>query len=383
MEFNYIRIEGESTEDKYGFFKLFFDANENQLLHYYEPDLGLFAVESPMVIERALMGGYRPVAFVMIDSLADEMCARFAELAEGYYITSNNKHSEESSIDKTSDNKRFEESSIDKTSDNKQFEESSIPVYIADYETIASLTGVNITRGVLALMKRQEMPDIRELLRDCHRIAVFDDVENPTNVGAMFRSAAALGIEAVVLTGSSSDPLYRRASRVSVGTVFQIPWIKLKKNKKSSDKAMGESDKVIVPSDKAMGESDKVIVPSDKAMGESDKVTDRSDKMMGEEASNSVMLNNPDDGISCYIDILHALGFKTAAMALSDNSVSIRDERLKSEEKLAIILGNEGFGLSEEVIEASDYVVKIPMKNNVDSLNVAAASSVVFWELAN
>ena len=118
-------------------------------------------------------------------------------------------------------------------------------------------------------------------------------------------------------------------------------------------------------------------------MGESDKVTDRSDKMMGEEASNSVMLNNSDDGISCYIDILHALGFKTAAMALSDNSVSIRDERLKSEEKLAIILGNEGFGLSDEVIEASDYVVKIPMKNNVDSLNVAAASSVVFWELAN
>lgn len=355
MEFNYIRIDGESTEDKYGFFKLFFDANENQLLHFYEPDLGLFAVESPMVIERALMGGYRPVAFVMIDSLADEMCARFAELAEEYYITSNNKHSEESSIDKKSDNKRFEE--------------SSIPVYIADYETIAGLTGVNITRGVLALMKRQEMPDIRELLRDCHRIAVFDDVENPTNVGAMFRSAAALGIEAVVLTGSSSDPLYRRASRVSVGTVFQIPWIKLRKNKKSSDKVMGESD--------------KVIVPSDKAMGESDKVTDRSDKMMGEEASNSVMLNNPDDGISCYIDILHALGFKTAAMALSDNSVSIRDERLKSEEKLAIILGNEGFGLSDEVIEASDYVVKIPMKNNVDSLNVAAASSVVFWELAN
>ena len=257
MEFNYISIDGKSTEDKYGFFKLFFDANENQLLHYYEPDLGLFAVESPMVIERALMGGYRPVAFVMIDSLADEMCARFAELAEEYYITSNNKHSEESSIDKTSDNKHSKE--------------ASIPVYIADYETIADLTGVNITRGVLALMKRQEMPDIRELLRDCHRIAVFDDVENPTNVGAMFRSAAALGIEAVVLTGSSSDPLYRRASRVSVGTVFQIPWIKLKKNKKSSDKVMGESDKVIVPSDKAMGESDKVT-------DRSDKVTDRSDK---------------------------------------------------------------------------------------------------------
>jgi rRNA methylases len=179
------------------------------------------------------------------------------------------------------------------------------------------LTGVNISRGVLAMFRRETLPQISEVLQDCRRIAVFDDVENPTNIGAMFRSAAALGIEAVILTGNSSDPLYRRASRVSVGTVFQIPWTRLGNKKNAVN----------------------------------------------------------------YIDILHSLGFKTVAMALSDNSISIRDERLKQEEKLAIILGNEGYGLSGEVISSSDYVVKIPMKNNVDSLNVAAASSVVFWEL--
>lgn len=290
MTFKYIQINDitngkESASQGSTFFELFFDANENRLLHYYEPELGLFVVESPMVIERALMAGYQPAAFVMIDNIADEMCKRFAELA-----------AQTGKKDNTCD--------------------ESIPVYVADYDTIAGLTGINITRGVLAMMKRRTLPDMAELLRDCHHIAVFDDVENPTNVGAMFRSAAALGIEAVILTASSSDPLYRRASRVSVGTVFQVPWTKLAKK---------END---------------------------------------------------------YITTLHELGFKTAAMALSDNSISIRDERLKQEERLAIIMGNEGFGLSDEVIESSDYVVKIPMKNNVDSLNVAAASSIIFWELA-
>ena len=305
MTFKYIQINDitngkESAAQGSTFFELFFDANENQLLHYYEPELGLFVVESPMVIERALMAGYQPAAFVMIDNIADEMCKRFAELAAQAESLSGELGNKD---DEASD--RVNESADDE-----------IPVYVADYDTIAGLTGVNITRGVLAMMKRRALPEMAELLRDCHRIAVFDDVENPTNVGAMFRSAAALGIEAVVLTGSSSDPLYRRASRVSVGTVFQVPWTKL--GKRDND----------------------------------------------------------------YISTLHKLGFKTAAMALSDNSISIRDERLKQEDRLAIIMGNEGFGLSDEVIESSDYVVKIPMKNNVDSLNVAAASSIVFWELA-
>ena len=258
---------------------LYFSMNENQLFHYFEPELGLFVVESPMVIERALMSGYEPRSFVMINSVADEICKKFESMLATFGIA-----------------------------------DSKIPVYVADYETIAGMTGVNITRGVLALMKRKPTPALSEIVSGCRRIAVFDDVENPTNVGAMFRSAAALGIEAIVLTGASSDPLYRRASRVSVGTVFQVPWTKLLK---------GQS----------------------------------------------------------YVDELQSLGFKTAAMALTDDSVSIDDKRLLQEDRLAIILGNEGFGLSEEVINASDYVVKIPMQNNVDSLNVAAASSIAFWEI--
>lgn len=286
MEFDIIRITDEHDAE----LELYFSANETQLLHYYEPELGLFVVESPVVIERALAAGYEVRSFVMIDSLAEEMCERFSSI-----------------IDSASAGKeKRDEGSVGK-----------IPVYVADYETIADLTGVNITRGVLALMKRRELPGLEELVKDYRRIAIFDDVENPTNVGAMFRSAAALGIDAVVLAGASSDPLYRRASRVSVGTVFQLPWTKLSKKDKTLD----------------------------------------------------------------YIQTLHQLGFKTVAMALRDNSIQIDDNRLKSEEKLAIILGNEGVGLSDDVISKSDYVAKIPMKNNVDSLNVAAASSIIFWEL--
>ncbi len=281
MEFDIIRI----TEEHDAELELYFSANETQLLHYYEPELGLFVVESPVVIERALAAGYEVRSFVMIDSLADEMCERFNAIIS--------RHNTGLSSSKP------------------------IPVYVADYETIADMTGVNITRGVLALMKRRELLSLEELVKDYRRIAIFDDVENPTNVGAMFRSAAALGIDAVVLAGASSDPLYRRASRVSVGTVFQLPWTKLSKKDKSMD----------------------------------------------------------------YIQTLHQLGFKTVAMALRDNSIQIDDNKLKSEEKLAIILGNEGVGLSDDVISKSDYVAKIPMKNNVDSLNVAAASSIIFWEL--
>ena len=270
---NYEYINKANTASELG---LYFNTNETQLLHYFEPELGLFVVESPMVIERALAAGYEPVSFVMLESLADTYCKQFGIL------------------------------------------DLPIPVYVGDYDTIAGLTGVNITRGVLALMKRKPLSTLSELVSGFTRIAVFDDVENPTNVGAMFRSAAALGIDAVILTSSSADPLYRRASRVSVGTVFQVPWTKL--DKKSATTA-------------------------------------------------------------AYIKELHELSFKTAAMALTDNSININDPRLKSEEKLAIILGNEGFGLSDKVLEESDYTVKIPMKHNVDSLNVAAASSIVFWEL--
>ena len=274
MKFEKVDIKSENGIREDLMLELYFSMNETQLLHYYEPELGLFVVESPMVIERALSAGYEPVSFVMIDKVADEMCRKFGEMVES---------------------------------------DITVPVYTADYDTIADLTGVNISRGVLALFKRRELPELSDVLSGCRRIAVFDDVENPTNIGAMFRSAAALGIEADVVTGNSSDPLYRRASRVSVGTVFQVPWTKVSKKD--------------------------------------------------------------------YMKRLKELGFKTAAMALNDKSVGIDDPCLKEEEKLAIILGNEGYGLKEEVIESCDHVVKIPMKHNVDSLNVAAAASVVFWEV--
>lgn len=326
MKFEFINIEEKikdstesSTEDSIKNIikdvkelELYFSANETQLLHFYEPELGLFAVESPMVIERALMAGYEPRSFVMIDSVAEEMRQRFSEIIKNAYKTL--------WTHKTEGNKAEENKIEDNKSEDDKDDTNIVPVYVGSYETIAGLTGVNITRGVLSIMKRRTLPELSELAKKYNRIAVFDDVENPTNIGAMFRSAAALGVEAVIIAGSSSDPLYRRASRVSVGTVFQVPWTKL-----------GKRDK-----------------------------TDKS-----------------------YIEELHKMGFKTAAMALSDDSISISDERLKKEEKIALILGNEGVGLSDAVIHASDYVVKIPMKNNVDSLNVAAASSVAFWEIMN
>ncbi len=293
MTFNLINFNEESGMQSIPELELYFSMNEGQLLHYYEPEPGLFVVESPMVIERALAAGYEPQSFVMIDNVAEEMCEKFREIVE--------------------------------TCASCDWDKSkTVPVYVADYETIAGMTGVNITRGVLALLKRREQAALSDVIKGYKRIAVFDDVENPTNIGAMFRSAAALGIEAVVLTGASSDPLYRRASRVSVGTVFQVPWIKLGRKEM---------------------------------------------KTLGIQGA---------DG---YIKVLQEMGFKTAAMALSDNSINIDAPQLKEADKLAIILGNEGFGLVDEVIEASDYVVKIPMQHNVDSLNVAAASSIVFWEV--
>jgi tRNA G18 (ribose-2'-O)-methylase SpoU len=239
-----------------------------------------------MVIERALAAGYEPRSFVMIDSLAEEMCQRFEEIIYEYSPQSL-----------------------------ESYKNEPVPVYVADYETIAGMTGVNITRGVLAIMKRKELPLVSELLDGCRRVAVFDDVENPTNIGAMFRSAAALGIDAVLLVGASSDPLYRRASRVSVGTVFQIPWTY----------------------------------------------------------------------ISSWYDPallqLRSEGFKTVALALSPQAIPINHPALLAEERLIIVLGTEGDGLQQSTIDACDYQAIIPMQRGVDSLNVAAAAAVAFWQL--
>lgn len=250
--------------------------NEAQLLHLYEPDTGVFIAESPIVIERALNAGYSPVS-----------------------ILAERKHIEDKA-------KKIIESC------------GEIPVYTADFDVLTKLTGFKLTRGMLCAMRRLKLPRLDTVCADARRIAVLENVVNPTNIGAVFRSAAALNIDAVILTAACSDPLYRRAVRVSMGTVFQIPWTYL---------------------------------------------TDYKDKTK--------------QGLDC----LHKLGFKTAAMALSDNSISIDDSRLLSEEKLAIVLGAEGDGLDKETIEKCHYTVRIPMAHGVDSLNVAAASAVAFWEL--
>lgn len=250
--------------------------SENQLLHYYEPNGGIFLAESPKVIERALDGGCEPLSF----------------LVEKRQI-------------------QGEEEIFERCPE--------IPIYAAEFDLLTRLTGFKLTRGMLCAMRRPPLPSIEEICKGARRIAVLENVMNPTNVGAIFRSAAALGMDGVLLTPGCSDPLYRRASRVSMGTVFQIPWTFF-------------------------------------------------------DAKNAKW---PEDGM----ESLRRLGFQTAAMALRDDSVSIADPGLAKEEKLAIILGTEGDGLAAATIADCDYTVRIPMAHGVDSLNVAAASAVAFWEL--
>ena len=251
--------------------------SEVQLLRFHEPDLGLFIAESPKVITRALDAGCEPVSFLVerkhILGEAKEVLSRCPE----------------------------------------------IPVYTADLEVLTKLTGFQLTRGVLCAMRRPKLPSVEEVCNKARRIAILENVMNPTNVGAIFRSAAALNMDAVLLTPGCSNPLYRRAIRVSMGTVFQIPW---------------------------------TYICEDSA-------------------------DWPQEGIQH----LKNMGFKTAAMALSDNSISIENPQLLAEEKLAIILGTEGDGLAASTIADCDYTVKIPMSHGVDSLNVAAASAVAFWQL--
>ena len=251
---------------------------EAQLLNKDKPEDGLFIAESPKVIERALNAGYEPVSILIekkhIEGEGKDILAR----CEG------------------------------------------IPVYTAEYEILVKLTGFALTRGMLCAMRRRELPTMKEVCKGAKRIAILEDVMNPTNIGAIFRSAAALNMDAVLLTGGCSNPFYRRASRVSMGTVFQIPWTFINKE-----------------------------------------------------------MSWPEEGMEC----LKKMGFKTAAMALEEDSVSIDDEALMSEEKLAIILGTEGDGLATKTIADCDYTVMIPMAHGVDSLNVAAASAVAFWQLGN
>ena len=251
---------------------------EAQLLNKDHPEDGLFIAESPKVISRALDGGYEPVSVLVEKKQVLEDAETIAVLGKC----------------------------------------GNVPVYTAEFEVLTKLTGFKLTRGMLCAMKRRRLPGLQEICNGCDRIAVLENVMNPTNVGAIFRSAAALHMDAVILTGGCSNPLYRRASRVSMGTVFQIPWTFV---------------------------------------------------------DNSVIW--PEEGMK----ILRELGFKTAAMALKEDSASIDDQELMKEDKLAVILGTEGDGLSPETIADCDYTVMIPMSHGVDSLNVAAASAVAFWEL--
>lgn len=270
---NIIEISDFSAPELDAFARL----TEAQLRNRQEPEKGIFIAESPKVIHRALNGGYQPVALLMerkhITGQAQSLIARCGD----------------------------------------------IPVYTADRDILCALTGYELTRGVLCAMRRPNLPSVEELCSTARRVAVLENIVDPTNVGAIFRSAAALHMDAVLVTPACCDPLYRRAARVSMGTVFQVPWTRI----------------------------------------------------------GSTAADWPASGLA----LLKQLGFKTAAMALSDNSVSIDDASLCSEEKLAIILGTEGDGLSPHTIADCDYVARIPMSNEVDSLNVAAASAVAFWQL--
>ena len=243
---------------------------EAQLLNRHNLKEGLFIAESPKVIDRALDAGCIPVSILV--------------------ETAHLRGESQAVIDRCGD----------------------IPVYTARFDVLTQLTGYQLTRGMLCAMRRPALPSVEEICKTARRIAVLEDVMNPTNLGAIFRSAAALGMDAVLLTPACSNPLYRRSCRVSMGTVFQVPWTYLDEN---------------------------------------------------------------------WIETLKGMGFKTCAMALKDDSYSVDDPALREVEKLAIVLGTEGDGLAANTIANCDYTVKIPMYHGVDSLNVAAASAVAFWEL--
>jgi tRNA G18 (ribose-2'-O)-methylase SpoU len=250
---------------------------ERQLYNREHQDEGLFIAESPNVIHRALDAGHIPVSLLMERSHVERQAKDVVERC------------------------------------------GNIPVYTSTPDVLTQLTGFQLTRGVLCAMHRKPIPTARELLKKSRRVAVLENIVNPTNLGAIFRSAAALGMDAVLITPACTDPLYRRSVRVSMGTVFQVPWTYI-----------GE------------------------------KIADW-----------------PDRGM----ELIREMGFKTAAMALSDDSVSIDCPELLKVDKLAVILGTEGDGLAESTIADCDYTVKIPMSHGVDSLNVAAASAVAFWQL--
>lgn len=287
MSINIIEIKDFDADELDAYARL----SEGQLLNRAEPGKGIFIAESPKVIERALDAGYEPISCLIEKKHIDGEGKNILEKCNEIY------------------------ENIMENKSNDETDMHGFPVYTAEFDILTKLTGFKLTRGMLCAMRRKPLQTLEKICDGAKRIAILENVMNPTNVGAIFRSAAALNIDAVVLTNGSSNPLYRRSARVSMGTVFQIPWTFI----------------------------------------------------------------DISDSEGTYIDRLHKLGFKTAAMALEDDSVSIDDANVVSEEKLAIILGTEGDGLLKNTIDESDYTIKIPMSHGVDSLNVASASAVVFW----
>ena len=273
---------------------------EVQLRNKLEPEKGIFIAESAKVIERALAAGHEPLSFLMEEKWLPQIQELLAKGCGGDAAGAVDAHG---------------------------WQPDDIPLFVAPDEVLKKLTGFELTRGALAVFRRPRQKSVEELLSGARLVAVLENITNHTNVGAIFRSAAALGVDAVLVTPACYDPLYRRAVRVSMGTVFQVPWTRI-----------------------------------------------------GSEASGTP--GHPsaawaDEGIP----LLHRLGFKTAALALSDDSIWLDDPQLAREERLAVVLGTEGDGLAPETIARCDYTVKIPMMHGVDSLNVAAASAVAFWEL--
>lgn len=271
MSSSFISITNLNTPDLH----VYHEYSENQLFHINEPDLGIFIAESPKVIGRALDAGYEPISLLLEKDQTEKEAEEIIE--------------------------RITQS-------------SDVPVYVAESEVLTQITGFHLTRGVLCAMRRKELPSVADVCQKARRVAVLENVTNPTNLGAIVRSAAALGMDAVLFTHGCTDPLYRRAARVSMGTVFQVPWTFLPEGKE--------------------------------------------------------------------FESLKELGFKSVAMALRNDTKDISDDELRNADKLAIFLGAEGDGLLPETISACDYCVKIPMAHGVDSLNVAAASAVAFWELS-
>lgn len=252
---------------------IFARLRDSQLANWECAEQGVFIAESPKVIARALQSGYEPISFLMerrhVENQAKPLLERCPE----------------------------------------------VPVFTAEEPVLAQMTGFHLTRGMLCAMQRPRLPSVAEVCANARRIAVLENIMNPTNIGAIFRSAAALNVDAVLLTAAGSDPLYRRAARVSMGNVFLVPWTYLPEGER-------------------------------------------------------------------WPELLHELGFKTVALALRDDSLALNDPRLLAEPKLAMVLGTEGDGLASSTIAACDYTVKIPMSHGVDSLNVAAASAVAFYQLA-